>query len=161
MRVPSIAVALAALAAAWPVQAETLHLAPDLPVEAGTVSVGVMKPFDVYLVAERDSAHAQISAVGYLLEVGEGLVVAGEELLVESILGLGTSRTGMNLVFHCTETPRLRVLRFRVVATRPVQGAKLALRPETRMSFLGIVSCRAEDYEKFDCTPDSLLVVAR
>lgn len=161
MRSSWCGVALGALVAVGSARAETLRLEPDPPAKAGVVQVGVMKPFDVYLVAERDSAHPQMSAVGYLLEVGDGLVVAGEELLVESILGLGTSRAGMNLVFHCTDTPRLRVLRFRVVATRAVQGAKLALRPETRMNFLGLVSCRAEDYEKFECAPDSLLVEAR
>jgi hypothetical protein len=141
------------------VRAERVRLESDA--KGGRIQAAVMKPFDVYLVAERDSAAAKISSVAYTLDVPDGLVVVGEELLVESLIGLGTSRTGMNLVFRCVEQPRVRVTRFRFVANRPLQDAVLALRPEPKTNFLGLVSCRDENFDKFASPPDSLVVGAR
>src|SRR5262245_54039354 len=84
----------------------------------GPVQVGVRQPFTLELVAERGDA-AQISAIAYTLEVPPGVVCVGEELLVESLLGVGSSRQGMNLVFECTDKTPLPVLRFRFVAMKP------------------------------------------
>ena len=154
---------LLAIAFAMPAsvaRAERVRLETDAP-NGGRIQATVMKPFDVYLVAERDSVTAKISSVAYTLDVPEGVVVLGEELLVESLIGLGSSRTGMNLVFRCVEKPRVRVLHFRFVATRPVQNAVLALRPETKTNFLGLCACRDENFDKFASPPDSILVGAR
>lgn len=148
------------MAAAWvlPVNAERLLLVDD---KGGTeVRATRLQPFDVYLIAERDSL-PEISAVAYTLEVPAGIVVVGEELLVDSLLGLGSSQAGMNLVFRCATGPRVRVLRFRCVATRPMDAAALRLMPDRRTQFLGIVSCRDEDFAKFDAAPTQFTVNAR
>jgi len=138
--------------------AERLLLIDD---KGGTeVRAARLQPFDVYLVAQRDSL-PEISAVAYTLEVPEGVLVVGEELLVDSLLGLGSSQAGMNLVFRCATGPRVRVLRFRCVATRPLDGAVLRLVPDRRTQFLGIVSCRDEDFAKFDAPPTQFTVHVR
>jgi hypothetical protein len=142
-----------------PAAAERLRLVVEAAPN-GHVDIGVLKPFEAFMVAERDSAHTQLSAVAYTLQIPDGVVVLGEECLVESILGLGSSRAGMNLVFRCTDSRVLRVLRFRFVATRPLTNATIALRPDTRTSFLGVVSCRDENFDKFACPPDSLLITS-
>jgi hypothetical protein len=130
-------------AAAGSAGAERLHF--ESPAAAGgNVRVGVMKPFDVYLVAERDSGKTQLSAVAYKLQLPAGLMMAGEDL-----------------VFRCTDDPHQRIVRFRFLATRPLQGAVLALKPEPRTSFLGVVACRDEIFAKFATPPDSLGVDAR
>ena len=146
--------------AASPARSERLRL--ECPAATGgSVSVGVMKPFDVFLVAERDSGKTQLSAVAYKLRLPDGLLMAGEELAVESIIGLGNSRDGINLVFRCTDDPQLRVLRFRFLATRPLQGAVLARGPAPRTQFLGVVACRDETFAKFATPPDSVVITAR
>jgi hypothetical protein len=157
----AIAIGLWSLAALGaPARAEKLSLVTTAERE-GLVGVRLLQPFDVELVVERDSAQAQSSAVAYTLVVPDGLVVVGEELLVESLLGLGSSREGLNLVFRCVTGPRVPVLRFRLVATRPVHGAVLALRPDARTNWLGVVNCRDQDFSKHDCPQDSLVVTAR
>jgi hypothetical protein len=152
-------VVLGWLAVASPARAERVWL--DAGTAGKPVQAAVMKPFDVYLVAERDSLHPQMSAVAYTLQVPDGVVVLGEELLVESLLGLGTSRAGMNLVFRCTDQWQVRVLHFRFAATKPVDKAVVALRPDTRTHFLGLVACRDENFAKFESVPDSVVVNAR
>jgi hypothetical protein len=148
------------LLAAIPVRGERLTL--ESPAAAGrSVNAGVMKPFDVFLVAERDSGKTQLSAVAYKLHVPDGLVMAGEQVLVESIIGLGNSREGLNLVFRCTDNPRQTVVHFRFLATKPLQGAVLGLGPESRTNFLGVVSCRDEVFAKFETAPDSLIIDAK
>jgi hypothetical protein len=119
-----------------------------------------LQPFDVFLIAERDSL-PEISAVAYTLELPEGVVVVGEELLVESLLGLGNSQAGMNLVFRCANGPRLRVLRFRCVATRAMEAGVIRLVPDRRTQFLGLVTCKGEDYSKIDSPPAQYTVHAR
>jgi hypothetical protein len=141
--------------------AERLRLVADGAGAAGTVKTALMQPVDIYLVAERDTSHVQMSAVVYTLELPDGVLLVGEELLVESVLGLGTSVTGINLVFRCVDGPSLKVQRFRVVATRPVQNAVVVLRPDTRTKFLGIVSCRDENFAKFACAADSVRISTR
>lgn len=153
------AVALAALAAG-PACAERLRL--DCPAARdGRVQVGVLKPFDVYLVAERDSGKTELSAVAYRLRLPAGLLLAGEEIVVEPILGLGNSREGINLVFRCTDRPSQRVALFRLLATGPLENVVVALDAEPRTQFRGVVACRAETFEKFATPPDSLAVTAR
>jgi hypothetical protein len=161
VRIASVVTAvLLGVAAASSARGERLHL--DCPAATGgTVHVGIMKPFDVFLVAERDSGKTELSAVAFKLQLPEGLMMAGEELVVESIIGLGTSRDGINLVFRCTDKPRQQVLHFRFLATRPLQGAVLALAPEPRTNFLGVVACRSETFAKFATPPDSLRIDAR
>jgi len=128
--------------------------------DGNTAQVTHLQPFDVFLIAERDSM-PEISAVAYTLEVPEGVVVVGEELLVESLLGLGNSQAGMNLVFRCANGPRVRVLRFRCIVTRPMESAVIRLVPDRRTQFLGLVSCRAEDFSKFESPPAQYTVHAR
>lgn len=155
------------LAAVWlsfpgtaPAGADSLRLV----LEGSTsreVQAGVMKPFDVLMVAERDSLHPQLSAVAYTLVVPEGAIVVGEELFVDTLIGLGSSLAGMNLVFRCVENPVQRVMRLRVVPTKPLQQATLALRPDTRTNFLGLVTCKDESFSRIECKPDSLQITAR
>jgi hypothetical protein len=127
----------------------------------GPVHATPLQPFTVDLVVERSDAAAQMSAVAYTLAVPDGILLVGEELLVDSLLGLGSSLEGMNLVFQCTKTTPLPVLRFRFVATRPVRDAVVALRPEPLTHFLGFVSCKEENFLKFKTAPDSFVVNAR
>jgi hypothetical protein len=141
-------------------RAERLRLVAEGATD-GKLRVGVKQPFEVFLVAERDSTHRQVSAVAYTLAVPEGMVLLGEELLVESLVGLGTSRGGMNLVFRCVDAPKVRVLRFRLAPTRPLQNVSVALRPDTRTNFLGVVGCQDEQFAKFDSVPDSVQVSTR
>lgn len=121
-----------------------------------SVRTAVLKPFEAVLVAERDSAAVEMSAVAYTLDLPEGVLIVSEEILVESLLSLGTSREGVNVVFRCARGPRLPVLRFRFVATRPIAHGEIRLRPETRTKFLGIVACRDEEFGKDPCEPSSL-----
>jgi hypothetical protein len=130
------------------------------PVKPGPVHVGVRQPFTVDLVAERGDA-AQISAIAYTIEVPSGVVCVGEELLVESLLGVGSSREGMNLVFECTDKTPLPVLRFRFVAMRPLTDAVIRLRPDRRTRFLGLITCREQDFSKVESKPDSVVVATR
>jgi len=141
-------------------RADRLRLVPSSG-EEHVLHPATMQPIDFDLVAERDDGHAQVSAVAFTLEVPDGLVVVGEELQVESLLGLGSTTTGLNLVFRCTEEQPLHVLHFRVVATRALQDAVIALRPDTRTHFLGLISCRDEDFAKFESPPDSLTISTR
>ena len=113
------------------------------------------------LVAERDSAHSEVSAVVFTLEVPEGMVVVGEEMLVRSLLGIGSSREGVNLVFHCATGPQVQVLRFRLVATRPLENAVVRLRPDARTHDLAVVACKAEDFRLQPVAAESLVVTAR
>ena len=66
-------------------------------------------------------------------------------------------RTNM-IIFRCTSTPSLRVVRFRLLATRPLAGAVVALDPEPRTQFRGVVACREEVFDKFATPADSLTV---
>lgn len=126
--------------------------------DATSIQASVLKPFDAVLVAERDTAAVEMSAVAYTMELPEGVLIASEEILVESLLSLGTSTEGVNVVFRCAEGPRLAVLRFRFVATRPIAAGEIRLLPETRTKFLGIVACRDEDFGKDHCQPSSLSI---
>jgi hypothetical protein len=138
--------------------AERLLLVNDQ--DQSEAAVVKLQPFDVYLVAERDSL-PDISAVAYTLELPDGVLVVGEQLLVDSLLGLGSSQAGMNLVFRCAQGPRLRVLRFRCVATKPIGDAVLRLVPDRRTQFLGLVTCRAEDFSKADSPPAQFTIHVR
>jgi hypothetical protein len=142
------------------VRADRLRLVPAGGGDRAIRAVA-LQPIDFDLVAERDSAHTQVSAIAYTLEVPDGIAIMGEELQVESLLGIGTTLTGMNLVFRCEDRQPLHVLHFRVVATRPVHDAVIALRPDTRTDFLGVIACREEDFAKFESPPDSLTITTR
>ena len=141
--------------------AERLLLLGDLESRAQQVAVGVRKPFTVTLVAERDAEKPQVSTVAFKLEVPDGLVVMGEELLVESLVALGTPRTGMHLAFHCIENKQVPVYRFKLVATRPLDHVVLRTLPENKTNFLGIVACRDENFEKWSCEPAVLTVTSK
>jgi hypothetical protein len=140
---------------------ERLLLLSDVDTRATEVQVGVMKPFDVRLVAERDVEGAQISTVAFKLEVPDGLLLVGEEVLVESLVALGTPRTGLHLAFQCVESQQITVFHFRFVATRPLEQAELRLRPDTRTDFLGIVACKDDNFIKWDCEPARFAVTAK
>lgn len=143
------------------VAAERLLLLGNLEDRTQQVAVGVRKPFTVTLVAERDAAKPQVSTVAFKLEVPDGLVVMGEELLVESLVALGTPRTGMHLAFHCVENKQVPVYRFKLVATRPLERVALRTLPEDKTQFLGIVACRDENFEKWSCEPAVLTVTSK
>ena len=120
-----------------------------------------MKPFEVFLVAERNSDASQISTIAFTLEVSDGLLVVGEEVLVESLVALGTPKSGLNLAFHCIESKQVSVFKFRLVATEPVEGAVLRVLPDTRTGFRGVVSCRDENYIKWESEESVFTVIAR
>ena len=154
--------ALCLCSLAWPaVAAERLLLLADVAGRTQQVAVGVRKPFTVTLVAERDADKPQVSTVAFKLEVPDGLVVMGEELLVESLVALGTPRTGMHLAFHCIEKKQVPVYRFKLVATRPLERVTLRTVPENKTNFLGIVACRDENFEKWACEPAVLTVTTK
>lgn len=135
-------------------------LLSDLETRAAEARVGVMQPFDVRLVAERDGEAPQISTVAFTLDIPDGLVLLGEEVLVESLVAIGTPRTGLNLAFHCKEQNQLPVFHFRLVATKPLENVELRLLPDTRTNFLGFVACRDEEFAMSHCEPVSFLVSA-
>jgi hypothetical protein len=141
--------------------AERLLLLADVETRTQQLTVGTRKPFTVTLVAERDADKPQVSTVAFKLEVPDGLVLMGEELLVESLLALGTPRTGMHLAFHCVESPRVSVYRFKLVATRPLERVVLRTLPEDKTNFLGIVACRDENFAKWACEPAVLTVTSK
>jgi len=144
-----------------------LQLFSDVESRVQEVRVGVKKPFEVTLVAERDAESPQVSTVVFKLDVPEGVVVVGEELLVQALVAIGTPRTGMHLAFHCIEAPQVPVYRFKMVATRPLEGALLRTQPvvieneEGNYEFLGIVACRDETFTQWSCAPSSLTIQAR
>jgi hypothetical protein len=140
---------------------ERLLLLGDVEDRTQKLTVGVRKPFTVTLVAERDADKAQVSTIAFKLEVPDGLVVMGEELLVESLVALGTPRTGMHLAFHCIDSKQVPVYRFKLVATRPLEGVALRTLPEDKTNFLGIVACRDENFEKWPCEPAVLTVTSK
>jgi hypothetical protein len=140
--------------------AERLYLAAGNG-NGRAVEVGLMKPFDVLLIAERDAEHPQVSTVVFTLDVPDGLVLVGEEILTESLVALGTPRTGINLSFLCVEAPSIEVMRFRFLATRPMDAVQVSLLPDTRTNFLGIVACVEEKYDKWDTEPSSVQITAR
>lgn len=140
---------------------ERLLLLSDLATRADKVAVGVRKPFTVTLVAERDAEKSQVSTVAFKLEVPDGVVIMGEELLVESLIVLGTPRTGMHVAFQCVEKQQVPIYRFKMVATRPLQGAALRTLPEDKTNFLGIVACRDENFVKWACEPAVLTVTCK
>jgi len=166
-RLLSLAILLLASAAAADENPQRLLLLADVEARTQEVRVGVKKPFEVTLVAERDAKSPQVSTVAFRLEVPEGVVVVGEELLVQSLVAIGTPRAGMHLAFHCVEAPQVAVYRFTMVATRPLDGAVLRTQPvvieneEGAYEFLGIVACRDETFEKWPCEPASLTIQAR
>ncbi len=138
-----------------------LVLLGDVEKRSASLETAVMKPFDVYLVAERESEASQISTVAFTLGVPDGLLVVGEEVLVKSLVALGTPKSGLNLAFHCVESQRVPVFRFRLVATRPVESAALRVLPDTRTEFRGVVSCRDENYAKWEAEESVFTVTAR
>jgi hypothetical protein len=142
-------------------QSERLMLVVDNEARDSTAEVERMVPFDVLLVAERDAEHPQISTVVFTLDVPEGLVLVGEEILTESLIALGTPRTGINLAFMCIEAPSIDVMRFRFLATAPMQDAAISLLPDTRTNFRGIVSCNDEKFAQWDTEPSSVHVTVR
>jgi hypothetical protein len=159
LRIPTLALVAAGLA--LPAHADRLFLSRDGTQPAPPVQAAVLEPFDVFLVAQRDSGKTQISAVVYTLEVPDGMVVAGEEMLASSLLAIGNSRQGVNLVFRCVDGPQVRVLRFRLVATRRLDNAVVRLRPDTRTRDLGLVTCKEEAFQVRPVPPESLMVTAR
>src|SRR5262245_1327555 len=153
--------ACALVLAAASAHAATLRLVPTASDAKAAATLAPLKPFEVDLVAERDSTFTEMSAVAYTLQVPDGVLVVGEQLLVESLLGLGTSRTGINFVFKCTDRSPLHVLRFRFVATHRLDRAVIKLRPEPKTKFLGLVSCKTQNFSQAACAQDSLVIQAR
>ena len=140
---------------------ERLQLVVDSDQRESQLEVERMKPFELLLVAERDAEQPQISTVVFTLDIPEGLLLVGEEILTESLIALGTPRTGINLAFMCVEAPSVEVMRFRFLATAPLQDAAISLLPDTRTNFRGIVSCKAENYDKWDTEPSSVRITTR
>ncbi len=157
--------AVCALLRPAPIEADDetvrLLLLGDLESRSGSIETEVMKPFDVLLVAERDSDASQISTVAFTLGVPEGVLVVGEEVLVQSLIALGTPKSGLNLAFHCVESKQVSVFRFRLVATQPVDAAPLRVLPDTRTDFRGVVSCRDENFVKWPAEESVFTVTAR
>lgn len=125
------------------------------------IEVETMKPFDILLVAERDDERPQISTAVFTLDVPDGILVVGEEILTESLIALGTPRSGINLSFLCIEAASVEVMRFRFLVREPIDRAIVSLLPDTRTNFRGIVSCQAENYAKWDTEPSSVTISAR
>jgi hypothetical protein len=155
-----LAALLAAAAPAW-AGGERLVLVSDLQKPAPQISVGVRKPFTVVLVAERDAEKPQISTVAFKLQVPDGVVIVGEELLVQSLVVLGTPRAGMHLAFHCVEAKQVPVYLFKMLATKPLENAVLRTLPENKTDFLGIIACRDENFEKWSCPEATFTITAR
>lgn len=152
---------VAAVASADDEESARLLLLGDLESRSTSIVTDVMKPFEVLLVAERDSEASQISTVAFTLDVPEGLLVVGEEVLVESLIALGTPKSGLNLAFHCIESQQVSVFRFRLVATQAVEAAALRVLPDTRTGFRGVVSCRDENYIKWESEESIFSVTAQ
>ena len=147
---------------AGPVAAgERLRLLTDLKSPGQKATTEVRKPFTVWLVAERDADKPQVSTVAFRLEVPDGVVILGEELQVESLIALGTPRSGMHLAFHCIEKNRVPVYRFKMVATRPLENATLRTHPEGKTNFLGIVGCRDENFKEWACESTELSITSK
>ena len=140
---------------------ERLYLAANNDKRTHDIEVGLLKPFELLLIAERDSEKPQISTVVFSLEVPEGLLLVGEEILTESLIVLGTPRTGINLSFLCVEAASIDVMRFRFLATKPLESAQVSLLPDTRTNFRGIVACSDENFDKWDTEPGSVRITAR
>lgn len=145
-----------------------LVLLGDLESRSTSLETSVMKPFEILLVAERDAEAAQISTVAFTLAVPEGLLVVGEEVLVEALVALGTPKSGLHLSFHCVESKQVSVYRFRLVATQPVDAAELRLLPDERVrsdgsvyGFRGVVSCRDENFAQWEVAESVFKVTAR
>ena len=162
-RKPLLAVPLLLVVAATSAWAagERLLLVSDLQKRTQEITVGVRKPFTVTLVAERDAEKPQVSTVAFKLEVPEGIVIVGEELLVQSLVALGTPRAGMHLAFHCVEAKQVPVYQFKMVATKAVDKVTLRTLPEDKTDFLGIVACRDENFEKWSCPAAKFTITAR
>ena len=152
---------LAATAAAADPGGERLLLVSDLEKRTQEISVGVRKPFTVVLVAERDAEMSQVSTVAFKLEVPDGIVILGEELLVQSLVALGTPRAGMHLAFHCVEAQQVPVYSFKMLATKPLERATVRTVPENKTDFLGIVACKDENFEKWSCPAAQFTITAR
>jgi len=140
---------------------ERMFLAANDADRSRQIEVGLMKPFEVLLVAERDAESPQISTVVFTLDVPDGLLLVGEEILTESLIALGTPRTGINLSFLCVEAASIDVMRFRFLATKPLKSAQVSLLPDTRTNFRGIVACSKENYDKWDTEPSAVEITAR
>lgn len=140
---------------------ERLRLLTDLQSGGQKVATEVRKPFYVWLVAERDAEKPQVSTVAFRLEVPEGVVILGEELQVESLIALGTPRSGMHLAFHCIEKKQVPVYRFKMVTTRPFESLTLRTHPEGKTNFLGIVGCRDENFPEWACEPAVLTITSK
>ena len=140
---------------------ERLYLVVDSENKSREIEIGLMKPFEVLLVAERDAEKPQVSTVVFTLDIPDGLLLVGEEILTESLIALGTPRKGINLSFHCVEAASIEVMRFRFLATKPLEDAAISLLPDTRTNFRGIVACNDESYEKWDTAPSSVQISTR
>lgn len=140
---------------------ERLRLMTDLQTAGQKVTTEVRKPFTVWLVAERDAEKPQVSTVAFRLEVPDGVVILGEELQVESLIALGTPRSGMHLAFHCIEKKQVPVYRFKMVTTRPFESVTLRTHPEGKTNFLGIVGCRDENFTEWACEPAVLTITSK
>ena len=147
--------------------AQRLRLYADVQARSQEVRIGVRKPFTATLVAERDAEAPQVSTVAFKLDVPDGIVIVGEELLVQSLVAIGTPRGGMHLAFHCVEAAQVPVYRFKMVAMRPLDGVVLRTQPvviedqEGRYEFLGIAACGDETYANWPCAPAALTIHAR
>jgi hypothetical protein len=149
-------------------EAVRLLLLGDLESRSTSLETSVMKPFEVLLVAERDAEAPQVSTVAFTLSVPEGLLVVGEEVLVEALVALGTPKSGLHLTFHCVESKQVSVYRFRLVAIQPVQAAELRLLPDERVrkdgsvyGFRGVVSCPDENFATWEAEESVFKVTAR
>jgi len=137
---------------------ERLYLVIDSENQPTEIETGLMRPFEVLLIAERDAESPQVSTVVFTLDVPEGLLLVGEEILTESLIALGTPRKGINLSFHCVEDASIEVMRFRFLATEALKDVEISLAPDSRTNFRGIVSCKDENYDKWDTAPSSVRV---
>ncbi len=140
---------------------ERLLLVSDLEKHTREITVGVRKPFTVVLVAERDAEKPQLSTIAFKLEVPDGIVIVGEEQLVQSLVALGTPRAGMHLAFQCVEAKQVPVYSFKMLATKPLEKVSVRTLPEDKTAFLGIIACRDENFEKWSCPAASFTITAR
>jgi hypothetical protein len=134
---------------------QRLRLVADKETMRDSIAVEVMKPFEAWIVGERVGEKQEISTVVFSLELPDGLLLVGEELLEESLIVLGTPKTGMHLTFHC-QTGRVAAMHLRFVATKPLGNAVIRLMPEPKNSFRGLVTGRSENFGTL-ATPEHAL----
>ena len=139
---------------------QRLRLVADKESMRDSIAVQAMKPFEAWIVGERLGEKQEISTVVFSLELPEGVLLVGEELLEESLIVLGTPKTGMHLTFHC-QTGRVAAMHLRFVATKPLGDAVIRLMPEPKNSFRGLVSCRSENFETLPTPEHALHITVR